>query len=153
MVDPSNCRTGKNTFPITYPDLSLSIAPVPHYHEFSMSTPLERRQLSLEDSRKSESKDDVADPDENFRGAEKRNPYYPNRKYLDLIRDIGLTESNAELLTSRLNQWNLLDEIAKVNVHRKRHHNCSSIFTRQEGLCFCHNVAGLLKAIGNQNHQ
>ncbi|KAG8234719.1 hypothetical protein J437_LFUL014827 [Ladona fulva] len=54
----------------------------------------------------SESKDEVSDPDENFRGGtEGSNPYYPNQKDLnDLIRDFRLTKSNAELLMSRLKQ-------------------------------------------------
>ncbi|KAG8235669.1 hypothetical protein J437_LFUL015039 [Ladona fulva] len=72
MVNPSNCWTGKNAFTITCPDLSSSIAPVPHCHEFSVLFSLKR----------TESKDDIAD--ENFRGAEERNP---NQKDLnDLIR-------------------------------------------------------------------
>jgi hypothetical protein len=45
---------------------------------------------------------DIADPDYNFTDtAEDRKPYFPNQKDLnDLIRDLGLTKSNAELLTS-----------------------------------------------------
>ncbi|MGH0144883.1 UNVERIFIED_CONTAM: hypothetical protein FKN15_059427 [Acipenser sinensis] len=104
MVHPSKRQTGKNAPAITYPDLPSSIAPVPHCHELPVPTPPEREQLSLEESSKSESEEDVVDPDDNFRGgAEERNPYYPNQKDLnDLIRDLGLTKSNAELLTSRL---------------------------------------------------
>lgn len=156
MVDPSKRRTGKNAPAITYPDLPSSIAPVPHCHELPVPTPPEREQPSLEESSKSESEEDVVDPDDNFRGgAEERNPYYPNQKDLnDLIRDLGLTKSNAELLTSRLKQWNLLDESVQVADQRKRHQPFSSFFTRQDGLCFCHNVTSLFEAIGiacNQN--
>jgi hypothetical protein len=67
----------------------------------------------------------------------------------DLIRDVDLTKSNAELLTSRLKQWNLLDESVQVTDQRKRHQAFSSFFTRQDGLCFCHNVTGLFEAIAN----
>ncbi|XP_051500464.1 uncharacterized protein LOC127409743 [Myxocyprinus asiaticus] len=104
VVDPSKHRTGKNAPAITYPDLPSSIAPVPHCHELPVPTPPEREQSSLEESSKSESEEDFVDPDDNFRGgAEERNPYYPNQKDLnDLIRDLGLTKSSAELLTSRL---------------------------------------------------
>ncbi|XP_058890837.1 uncharacterized protein LOC131740095 [Acipenser ruthenus] len=156
MVDPSKRRTGKNAPAITYPDLPSSIAPVPHCHELPVPTPLEREQPSLEESSKSESEEDVVDPDDNFRGgAEERNPYYPNQKDLnDLIRDLGLTKSNAELLTSRLKQWNLLDESVQVADQRKRHQPFSRFFTRQDGLYFCHNVTSLFEAIGiacNQN--
>ncbi|XP_058879386.1 uncharacterized protein LOC131736994 [Acipenser ruthenus] len=156
MVDPSKRRNGKNAPAITYPDLPSSIAPVPHCHELPVPTPPEREQSSLEESSKSESEEDVVDPDDNFRGgAEERIPYYPNQKDLNnLIRDLGLTKSNAELLTSRLKQWNLLDESVQVADQRKRHQPFSSFFTCQDGLCFCHNVTSLFEAIGitcNQN--
>ncbi|XP_051563221.1 uncharacterized protein LOC127446368 [Myxocyprinus asiaticus] len=156
MADPSKRWTGKNAPAITYPDLPSSIALVPHCHELPVSTPQKREQPSLEESSKSESEKDVVDPDDNFRGgAEERNPYYPNQKDLnDLIRDLGLTKSSAELLTSRLKQWNLLDESVQVADQRKRHQPFSSFFTRQDGLCFCHKVTSLFKAIGiacNQN--
>ena len=43
----------------------------------------------------------------------------PNQKDVsDLIRDLGLTKSNAELMTSRLKQWNLLDESVQVTDQR-----------------------------------
>ncbi|XP_061413747.1 uncharacterized protein LOC133346224 [Lethenteron reissneri] len=102
MVDPFKRQTGKNAPAITCPDLPSSIALVPHCHELPIPTPPEREQPSLEESSKSESEEDVEDPDDNFRGgAEERKPYYPNQKDLnDLIRDLGLTKSNAELLTS-----------------------------------------------------
>ncbi|XP_036327947.1 uncharacterized protein LOC118740498 [Rhagoletis pomonella] len=54
--------------------------------------------------------------------ADNKNSYYPNQKDMnDLIRDLGLTKSDAELLTSRLMQWNLLDPSVKVTCQRKRH--------------------------------
>ena len=37
-------------------------------------------------------------------------PHFPSQQKVDdLVRDLGLTKSNAELLTSRLKEWNLLD--------------------------------------------
>ncbi|XP_061431765.1 uncharacterized protein LOC133357688 [Lethenteron reissneri] len=150
MLDHSKRRTGKNAPSITYPDLPSSIAPVPHCHELPVPTPPEREQLSLEESSKSESEEDVVNLDYNFRGgAEERNPYYPN----DLIRDLGLTKSNAELLTSRLKQWNLLDESVQFADQRKRQQPFCSFFTRQDGLCFSHNVGSLVEAIGIACHQ
>ncbi|XP_061410987.1 uncharacterized protein LOC133344802 isoform X2 [Lethenteron reissneri] len=156
MVDPSRRRTGKNAPAITYPDLPSSIAPLPHCQELPVPTPPEREKPPLEETSKSESEEDVVDPDDNFRGgAEERNPYFPNQKDLnDLIRDLGLTKSNAELLTLRLKQWNLLDKSVQVADQRKRHQHFCSFFTRQDGLCFCHNVTSLFEAIGiacNQN--
>ncbi|XP_076335173.1 uncharacterized protein LOC143238649 [Tachypleus tridentatus] len=98
MVDPSKCRAGKNASAVMYPNLPSSIAPVPHCPEFPVPSPPERKQPSTEESSKSEEEVDVEDPGYNFRGAPgERNPYYPNQRDLsDLIRDLGLTKSNAE---------------------------------------------------------
>lgn len=48
--------------------------------------------------------------------------------------------SNAEFLTLRLKQWNVLDESVQVAGQIKRHH--------QDGLCFCHNVINIFGATG-----
>lgn len=37
----------------------------------------------------------------------------------DLVRDLGLTKAKAELLTSRLKEWNLLDSNCKLCTSRK----------------------------------
>ena len=42
-------------------------------------------------------------------------PYYPNQEDInDLVREMSLTESNAELLISRLKQWDLLDDSVQI---------------------------------------
>ena len=80
---------------------------------------------------------------------EEKKPYYPNQKDLNnLIRDLGLTKSNAELLTLRLKQWNLLDDSVQITEQHKRHQSFSSFFTMQNAICFCNNVSGLFYSIG-----
>jgi hypothetical protein len=117
----------------------LHPSPGAHCPELPVPTPPEREQPSSEQSSKSESEED-GDPNYNLRdGAQERNPYYPNQKDLnDLIRDLDLTKSNAELLTSRLKQWNLFDESVQVTDQRKHHQAFFSFFTHQDGFCFCH---------------
>ncbi|KAL7886638.1 hypothetical protein AOLI_G00043590 [Acnodon oligacanthus] len=120
MVDPSKRRTGKNAPPVTYPDIPPSITPVPHCPELPVPTPPGRDQPPSGESSKSDTEEHVEDPDFSLYAAEERKPYYPNQKDLnDLIRDLGLTKSNAELLTSRLKQWNLLDESVQVTDPRQ----------------------------------
>ncbi|KAL6463765.1 hypothetical protein MHYP_G00281560 [Metynnis hypsauchen] len=149
MVDPSKRRTGKNATPVTYPDIPSSIAPVPHCPELPVPTPPDRATPPSEESSRSDTQEDVEDHDFSSCADEERKPYYPNQKDLnDLIRDLGLTKSNAELLTSRLKQWNLLDESVRVTGQRKHHQVFSTFFSHQDGLCFCNNVAGLFEAIG-----
>ena len=65
-----------------------------------------KNEPSLEDSSKSDSEKDIGDSD--FTDVvEEKSPYFPNQKDInDLIRDLGLTKSNAELLTFWLKQWN-----------------------------------------------
>ena len=49
-------------------------------------------------------------------------PHFPTKQELDgLLRDLGLTKSGTELLTSRLNEWNLLGDDCKSTTYRKRH--------------------------------
>src|SRR6218665_740105 len=146
MVDPTERRTGKNAPQIVYPDIPSYITPVPPCPELPVPTPSKRDQPSSGHSSKSESEEDTCngDPDYVITDAMRRRPYLPNQKEVnDLIRDLGLTKSNAELLISWLKQWNLLDESVQVTDQRKRDQTLSSFFRRQDGLCFFNNVADL----------
>ena len=97
LVDSSKRQAGKNAPAIIYLDLPSSIAQVPHSPELPVPIPPKGRQPSSEESSKSED-DEVVDPE--YSVAEERNPYFPNQEDInDLISDLGLTKSNAELLT------------------------------------------------------
>ena len=81
-------------------------------------------------------------------GVQVRGPCSPNQKDLNnLIRGLDLAMSNAELLTYRLKQRNLLDESVQVTGQRKRHETFSCLFSQQDGLCFCNSVASLFIGI------
>ncbi|KAL6481937.1 hypothetical protein MHYP_G00100170 [Metynnis hypsauchen] len=143
MVDPSKHCTGKNATPVTYPDIPSSIAPVPHCPELPVPTPPDRATPPSEESSRSDTQEDVEDHDFSSCADEERKPYYPNQKDLnDLIRDLGLTKSNAELLTSRLKQWNLLDESVQVTGQSKRHQVFSTFFSHQDGLILKRTTTG-----------
>ena len=80
---------------------------------------------------------------------DERCPYYPNQEDInDLIREMALTKSNAEILISRLKQWGLIDEGVRVTFQRKRIRGFSTFFSFRDGLCYCHNRRGLFEAIG-----
>ena len=83
------------------------------------------------------------------RAAGERCPYYPNQEDInDLVRDLSLTKSNAELLISRLKQWNLLDGSVRIISQRKRHCGFSMFYTFKDGLSYCHDIEGLFQAMG-----
>ena len=80
---------------------------------------------------------------------EEKKTYHPNQKDLnDLIRDLVLTKSNAELLTSRFKQRNLLYDSDQITERRKRCQSFSSFFIMQNAICFCNNVSELFYSIG-----
>ena len=75
-------------------------------------------------------------------------PHFPTKQQLgDLIGDLGLTKSGAELLTYRLNEWNLLGDDCKSTAYRKRHLEFSVYFDVIEDLCYCKDVEGLFRAV------
>ena len=145
VIDVAHHRKGKKTSIFDYPDMPSSLRPVAHCDELPVPLSLARNMSS---SSRSESNDDQSQ-DEDFSQKEDSKPHFPTQQELnDLIRDIGLTKSNAEILTSRLQEWNLLDKSCKVSEQRKRHASFSQFFTLRDQLCYCHNVGGLFKEIG-----
>ncbi|GBN88688.1 hypothetical protein AVEN_44900-1 [Araneus ventricosus] len=65
----------------------------------------------------------------------------------DLVRDLDLSKSKAEILASRLQQWNLLEENARVTSFRTCHLLFESFFKKEESLVFCCDIDGLLKEL------
>ncbi|XP_069960842.1 uncharacterized protein [Cherax quadricarinatus] len=121
LVDPSKHRIGKKCTCYFLLRPSLSIAPVPHSADLPVPTPPARSQPS-EESSKSENEEHSGQDYDLTDAAVGRNPYYPNQTDLnDLIRDLGLTKSNAELFISRLKEWDLVDESVQVTCQRNRH--------------------------------
>ena len=149
MVDPSKRRTGKNAPAIVYFSISSSIASVPHSDQLPVPIPTRSQdRISADESTIDEDDITIDDYVLNF-NLEEKGPYCFNQEDLtDLIRDLGLTKSNAELLTSRLKQWNLLDESVQITEQRKRHQSFFSFFTMQNAICFCNNVSGLFYSVG-----
>ena len=145
VVEVTHHRKGKKTCVFDYPDIPSSLRPVAHSEELPVPSPPQRDQR---DKCSSESGDDSID-DEDLHEDVETTRHFPNQQDLnDLIRDLGLTKCSAELLTSRLKEWNLLDKSCLISRQRKRHETFSQYFTLREQLCYCHNVTGLFEQIG-----
>ena len=143
MVDPSNRRTGKNAPAIVYPSIPSSIAAVPHFDQLPIPIPTRSQDLISADESTTDEDDITIDDYVVNSNLEEKKPYNLNQKNLnDLIIDLGLTKSNADLLTSRLEQWNLLDDSVQITEQRKWQQSFSSFFTIQNAICFCNNVSG-----------
>ena len=89
------------------------------------------------------------DTDAEYTPSTSSESHFSAKKELDdLMRDLGLTKSGAELLTSRLNEWNLLGDDCKSTAYRNRHLEFSVCFDVIEDLCYCKDVKGLFSALG-----
>ena len=69
----------------------------------------------------------------------------------DLVRDLVLPKNKAELLSSRLKQWNFLETGTKITFPPQRQDELSSFFTYKNTLCFCSNVSALMESLGYQH--
>jgi hypothetical protein len=65
----------------------------------------------------------------------------------DLVRDLDLPKSKAELLGSRLQQWNLLKENVRISVCHKRHEDLVQFFKMERVLVACTDIDGLMQTL------
>jgi len=100
MVDVSHYRKSKDKKSIVYPSIPSSIAPVPHCKDLPIPKPPMLESISSASGSEEEGRD--ADFDE---ASTSKEPHFPNQQEMDdLIRSMGITKENAELLTSRLKE-------------------------------------------------
>jgi len=66
----------------------------------------------------------------------------------DLVRDLELYKSKAELLGSRLKQWNVLEKDVRISSFRCRHQHLVPFFRKEDDLVFCYDADGLMNALG-----
>ena len=112
VVDVTHLRKGKKTYVFGYPDIPSSLRPVAHCEEIPVPSPPQRHQCYNNSC--GSGNDSIEDEDVYEDVA---THHFPN----NLKRDLGLTKSNAELLTSRLKEWNLLDKSCLISGLRKCH--------------------------------
>ena len=100
--------------------------PVPH--DDSLPVPKPPEKWSLEEP----ADDDIPEhetemetgPDPDFEPCISGEPHLITQPELnDLVRDLGLSKSKAELLGSRLQEWCLLSPGTKISVFRSRQHD------------------------------
>ena len=65
----------------------------------------------------------------------------------DLIRDLELPKNKAELLASKLQQWNLLHHSVKVTTFRTRNQEYEQFFKTVGYFTYCKHIDGLMDAM------
>ena len=101
MVNPCKRRFRKNAPAILYEDIPPSLAPVPHNPQLIVPIPPVHQ---CDRSTKTESDKDEDEEYNITSEAKNKKHYFPNQRDLnDLILNLNLNKSNAEILTSGLN--------------------------------------------------
>ena len=145
MVNTSKYKKTKERKMIVYPSAPSSIAPVKNGAELPIFQPPTTYAISS-----TSSEDDDADLKVDTNCSSK-DPHFPNQDELDdLSRDLGLTKAKAEILSSRLKEWNLLAPSCKISKPKKRHVTFANFYTMSSdsghsSLCHCTDIQGLFK--------
>ena len=108
---------------LEYPNIPSAIHTVPHSQELPFPYPPESYALeSKEDEDEVENPQPSTSHDPDFVSEpEPLDPYLITQyEFNDLVRYLDLSKIKADLLASRLKQWNLLDKNVKVSTFRKR---------------------------------
>jgi len=68
----------------------------------------------------------------------------------DIVRDLNLSKKQAEILGSRLKDWNLLRQDTKVCFHHGHHKEFKDFFSLEDGVMFCSNVCSVMEVLGHE---
>lgn len=81
--------------------------------------------------------------------------FVTHEEFCDLVRDLELSKKQTELLGSRMQQWNFLNDDVNITFSRseptKLFENLFSLDTNDDNLAYCCNVSELFLKLG-QNH-
>ena len=63
-----------------------------------------------------------------------------------------LTKEKAQILGSRLQQWNLLEPGTTISLFRSRNQNLAGYFASAENICYCKDIDGLMSELGCEHN-
>ena len=131
-----------------YPDILSARRPVEHCAEVPIPLFSGLPSLQSEDSSSSQDEDNmVTDLDFHISTSLQPSPF-KQEELSDLVRDLCLSKQQSEVLASRLQQKALLCSDTKVTFYRNRKKEFLCYFASEDDFVYCHNVEGLLLAMG-----
>ena len=122
-----------------YQFIPSAIRPVPHTEDLPVPVPLQQYILDSDDE-PTEKREKTPQPststDADFTADLQFNESHQitQEELGDLIRDLNLPKSKAEMFGSRLQQWNLLKENVRNSVYRKRYKDLFQFFKMKGAL-------------------
>jgi hypothetical protein len=146
----------KKKWTLRYPNIPFAMRPVLHGEGLPVPEPPYSYSLESEDEQDDEIYDSSGpststDPDFEPTVMSSEPHRITQNELNDLVRDLKLSKSNSELLASRLQQWNLLEENVTVSAFRARQKGLVPFFKMEGSLVTCNDVDGLMGAL-NINH-
>lgn len=141
--------SSKNKNKIVYPNIPSAMRPVPHGEDLPVPlAPASWQEISSSEEDCSEAAGSSKD-DDFFPEKSSGEPHLISQVELnDLVRELYLSKQQAELLASRLKEWNFLEKDTKISYYRNRNKDLMKYFTKKDLLCSCCNVNGLMAALG-----
>ena len=155
MIPPTSAGiTTKKKWTIAYPNIPSALRPVPHGEGLPVPDPPKEFSIDSDDEEGSERTSGSPQPSTSnddlyvCHGASSVPHILTQAELNDLVRDLELSKAKAELLGSRLQEWNLLQENVRVTSFCTRHEQFEDYFSKEDDLVFCSDVEGLLNALG-----
>ncbi|XP_076059422.1 uncharacterized protein LOC143036052 [Oratosquilla oratoria] len=136
---------------VKYPDVLSVSKPIPH-DPVSCPIPIAPAEYTVDEETQAESSpsssSNVSDPDyQSGEGIHLVN----NADLSDLVRDLALTKGQAELLGSRLKEFNLLAPGTTTSHFRHRQKELEKFFAMSDTICYCSDVEGLMSSLGMEH--
>ncbi|ESN93095.1 hypothetical protein HELRODRAFT_165255 [Helobdella robusta] len=134
---------------VNYPNLPSAIRPIPHSDSLPVPTPSQSYEIEAENEGTNEIEEEKESQpstsnDSDFVSTDNAPHRLSQAELSDLVRDLDLSQEKAELLGSRLKQWNLLQSDVKVSYFRKRQQNLVRFFEKKNSLVVCVDIYGLM---------
>jgi len=158
MVPPvSRGITKKTKWTIVYPNIpyTRTLCSVPHGEGISFPEPPKEFTIDSDDADEGESTSGSPEPPAstelhvcNGRSSAPQPNILKQDKLKDLVRDLELSKGKAELLGSRLKQWNLLEKKYPNFFVSQSSSAVGAFFRKEDDPVFCYDVDGLMNALG-----
>ena len=156
MVPPvSGGFTKKTKWTVVYPNIPSALHPVPHGE--GISVPKLPKEFTIDSDNEDKGKSTSCSPElpayteplvSHGRSSAPQIHILTQDKLNGLVRNLEPSKSKAELLGSRLKQWNLLEKNVRISLFRSRHQQLAPFFRKEDDLLFCCDVDGLMNALG-----
>lgn len=140
--------SSRNKDKIVYATVDSVVLPVPRSNEDPIPVaPGGEADIDDDKQIEEEDSDDTADP-LYIPDAQYNKPHMLTQGDLnDLVRDLNLTKQMSELLSSRLNQWMLLENGVFITAARQRSDHLAACFRMRNIICYCWDISHLFEVM------